>query len=212
MLEPEIMKVLVSVAPAPEIARLYWQEIVQAHSQPARHYHNLEHLQAIWQQLQPVRDEILDWPIMLCAIAYHDFIYNTLHSDNEENSAAFAVEKLSALHFSRERIEQCRRHILATKKHEAVSETDTNYFTDADLSILGADPTIYMQYAENIRQEYESYPDMIYKPGRYRVLESFLQRPRLFKTDHFYGLYEEKARINLLAEMKQLDIDRPGSF
>ncbi|MNE99513.1 hypothetical protein D3C80_1982060 [compost metagenome] len=84
---------------------------------------------------------------------------------------------------------------------------DTNYFTDADLSILGQDWERYIQYAKDIRKEYTIYPDEQYYPGRTRVIQHFLDMPRLFKTEYFYLQFEEKARENLAKELQFYEDD-----
>jgi predicted metal-dependent HD superfamily phosphohydrolase len=55
-----------------------------------------------------------------------------------------------------------------------------------------------------IRKEYNFYPDFMYKPGRQKVLQHFIQMPRIYKTDYFHDRYEEKARDNLHVELKEL--------
>ena len=95
--------------------------------------------------------------------------------------------------------------ILATKKHELSNDPDTNYFLDADLSILGSDRKSYERYATAIRQEYIEVPDALYVPGRLKVLAHFLSMERIYKTDHFKNLLEIQARNNLEIEKKQLE-------
>jgi predicted metal-dependent HD superfamily phosphohydrolase len=36
-------------------------------------------------------------------------------------------------------------------------------------------------------------------------LKHFLDRERIFKTDHFYNLYEVQARMNLTHELEMLN-------
>lgn len=101
-------------------------------------------------------------------------------------------------------MDNCRQQILATAGHLVSDNSDVNYFTDADLSILGASLSGYLDYAAAIRKEYKMYPGFLYKPGRIKVLKYFLSLDRIFKTDHFQGLYEEHARRNLLHEIQLL--------
>lgn len=204
MFETDFEKILSAISEDRQLPGLYVEEVITQHQKKGRYYHTLAHLKAIWQQLQPVKEQIQDWPIIVCAIAYHDFEYNILKSDNEERSAEIAIKKLINLNLTPAQLERCRQHIVATKGHHISSDTDTNYFTDADLSILGADTESYIVYAKNIRKEYRYYPDLLYKPGRRKVLDFFLQMPRIFKTDHFYRIYENQARLNLSDELKRL--------
>ena len=106
-------------------------------------------------------------------------------------------------------IDLCVQHILATKSHAVSENNDTNLFTDADLSVLGADREVYEQYYKQIRKEYSIYPDLMYNPGRKKVLQNFLGMKRIFKTDYFYGKFEEKARRNITAELNELKLNIP---
>ena len=84
------------------------------------------------------------------------------------------------------------------------NSTDTNYFIDADLSILGSDNKSYLNYSRQIRKEYRHFPDILYKPGRRKVLAAFLEMKNIFKTKYFQDKYEEQAKINILDELKSL--------
>ncbi len=183
---------------------MIWKELNSSYSDSKRKYHNLAHLDNLYKELLPVKNAINDWNILLFSIAYHDIVYNVLKNDNEEKSAAKAVSRLKQLNIPPDKIESCRLQILATKVHSKSDSSDTDYFTDADLSVLGYDPDAYLKYTSQIRKEYRYYPDLIYKPGRKKVLNHFLAMSRIYKTDHFYSLYEEKARMNIAHEFEIL--------
>ena len=72
---------------------------------------------------------------------------------------------------------------------------------DADLAILGADPVEYQAYMRSIRREYSWASDAAYKVGRIQVLESFLQRDRLYYSDILGDELESIARLNLKQEI-----------
>jgi predicted metal-dependent HD superfamily phosphohydrolase len=101
-------------------------------------------------------------------------------------------------------IERCKTQILATKSHTNSADSDTNYFTDADLSVLGQPWETYLQYSGNVRKEYSLHPDFVYNPGRKKVLNHFLEMDRILKTDFYYGKFEVQARQNLKKEMDSL--------
>ena len=204
MFEADLKTNLSIISSDPDLPDTYVKEVIVQHQKKSRHYHTLIHLRSIWEELQPVRMLIQDWPVMLFAIAYHDFEYNILRNDNEEKSAEVAVKKLMRLNLTTEQLNRCRQHILATKGHTVSEDNDCNFFTDADLSVLGADPDVYRFYSKNVRKEYRYYPDLLYKPGRKKVLKFFLDMPRIYKTDHFFNLYEDQARFNLSEELNKL--------
>ena len=99
---------------------------------------------------------------------------------------------------------ECREQILATKSHLLSFNADVNIFTDADLAILGSDWETYCSYTGKIRQEYKVYPDIIYKPGRRKVLQHFLSMEKIYKTDHFFEKLEKRAKENLKKELALL--------
>jgi predicted metal-dependent HD superfamily phosphohydrolase len=178
-----------------------WDEIEKTYTSKKRYYHNQSHLENLLKELESVKEFIEDWDTIIFSIAYHDIVYNTLHNDNEEQSAALAKQRLAKIDFPEERIRKCVQQILATKGHTISNDQDTNFFTDADLSILGAPWEIYEAYFKSIRKEYSYYPDMLYKPGRKKVLLHFLSMGKIFKTDKFFTKYEEQARKNLSTEL-----------
>ncbi|HEY9046163.1 MAG TPA: hypothetical protein VIN08_09715 [Ohtaekwangia sp.] len=184
------------------VATKLWSEVEKHYTSGKRYYHTLTHLENLLQELWSLRDCIQNWDCIIFSIAYHDIVYNTLSKDNEEKSAAFAAERLKEISFPVQRIDQCTAQILATKSHTVSQDSDTNFFTDADLSILGADWEVYHEYTKNIRKEYSFYPDLLYKPGRKKVLEHFLSMSRIFKTEQFFSRFEENARKNLLQELQ----------
>ena len=84
-------------------------------------------------------------------------------------------------------------------------DNDTNILLDIDLSILGENPMKYKEYCENIRKEYQIYPDFIYRKGRQKVLENILKLDSIYKTEFFKQEYESQAKENLTLELNQLN-------
>jgi predicted metal-dependent HD superfamily phosphohydrolase len=189
-------------ADAPTIEK-YWSEIKAAYTGRGRHYHNLVHLDNLAAQLLPIKNNIDDWPILVMAIAYHDIVYSIGNNDNEDKSAVVANERLKLVGVEARRLTKCILMIMATSGHKISDDSDTNYFTDADLSILGADKNSYLQYAAQIRKEYSKYPGFIYNPGRRKLLQRFLDMDHIYKTGWFRDKYEAQARLNLSEELKK---------
>jgi predicted metal-dependent HD superfamily phosphohydrolase len=183
---------------------ILWDEIENCHSHKSRYYHNLNHLTHLFESLKPVSDQIKDEDIIAFSIFYHDIVYDIKSKKNELKSAELAVNRLTDLNISAEKTQLVYNQILATKSHSTSDCNDTNLFTDADLSILGADWDDYELYLLQIRQEYKLYPNLIYNPGRKKVLLYFLDKKRLFKTDYFYNKFEDKAKSNLEKELTLL--------
>ncbi|MNI28294.1 hypothetical protein D3C87_427050 [compost metagenome] len=181
-----------------------WAEIEQKYTAKQRHYHTLTHLQSLLKQLLEIKDKIANWDPILFTLYYHDIIYDAQKGDNEEKSAELAEIRMKQLSVPDQFIIICKSQILATKNHLSDHDSDTNYFTDADLSILGQALEDYTIYYQNIRKEYAVYPDLIYKSGREKVLQHFLMMERIYKTDYFYHKFEHQAKKNLQFELEHL--------
>lgn len=186
------------------LAGAYWEEIMTQYTAPQRHYHNLHHLRQLLEQLLQVRTAVRDWNAMLFTLYYHDIVYDPRQQDNEAQSALIASERLERLGVPAAVIQRCTGQIAATATHTLSADSDTNYFTDADLSILGQGREVYEQYYRAVRLEYDCYPDDIYIPGRKKVLEHFLSMSRIFKTGYFHSRLEVQARDNIAGELEYL--------
>jgi predicted metal-dependent HD superfamily phosphohydrolase len=182
-----------------------WNEIEATYSHPKRYYHNLHHLEHLLNELTSVKEQIQDWNATLFSVFYHDIIYNPLRRDNEERSTAIAENRLGTINVPVDEINVCKAHIMCTKTHTYCADTDSNFFTDVDLSILGQDENTYKEYASAIRKEYALYADNLYYPGRKAVLNYFLQMEKIFKTELFFKKYEKQARTNLQWELENIE-------
>lgn len=182
----------------------FWTEIENNYSTKSRYYHNLPHLENMFEEIDAVRDQIEKFENISFSIFYHDMIYDASSKLNEEKSADVAKERLESLGVNNDKIQNIYEQILATKSHKKSENKDTNFLLDADLSILGKSSEAYSEYTKQIRKEYSIYPDFLYKPGRKKVLQHFLELENIFKTEYFRGKYEIQARENIESELKNL--------
>lgn len=185
------------------LAGKLWHEVTEQYGKTKRYYHNLTHLENLYEELKSI-DEINDRDTMIFALVYHDIIYKSTAKDNEQRSANLAGERLQSINYPESGISVCKQMILATQFHLRSENSDINLFTDADLSVLGKPWPVYEAYYKNVRREYAIYPDLLYNPGRKKVLKHFLDMPSIFKTPHFTTLYEKQARENLADEIALL--------
>jgi predicted metal-dependent HD superfamily phosphohydrolase len=167
-----------------------------------RHYHNLHHIHQVLTTIERFNLELQNPTAVRLAAWFHDFVYDPQASDNEVQSAELAKELLTEIKISTETIDRVQQLILATQGHQIdPSDADRCIFLDADLAILGTSPTQYQDYARSIRQEYSWVPDAEYQAGRIKVLQSFLQRDRLYCTDLLFDELESIARTNMQQEI-----------
>jgi len=188
-----------------DFTEFYWQEITSNHSEPNRHYHNLQHLEELFRLLLPFESKVEHPQAVYWAIFFHDIIYKSLRKDNELKSAELADVALKKLEVDTEIIQLTYSLILATKDHHAmIPSNDFRYFLDADLAILGADWKKYETYYKAIRQEYRHVPNILYRRGRKKVLQHLLQKAPLYDTPEFFERFEAQARANIKMELKLL--------
>ena len=185
-----------------------FREICEAYSEEGRFYHTLQHITAILNTIEEFSSSIKNKDAMLFTCWYHDIVYNTYRTDNEEQSAVLGAEALNKLSVPGSMIQDIISLIHQTKAHGEMRERtfDEKLFLDADLRILGESNKLYVKYAEAVRKEYSQYPDEAYNKGRKHVLETFLQQPYIYKTDEFRERFEKQARFNISLEIKRLSV------
>jgi predicted metal-dependent HD superfamily phosphohydrolase len=183
------------------------EEMVRAYGEPHRHYHTLDHIAALIALFDRHGAGLAKPDTVALAILFHDVVYDPARNDNEEASASFATERLEALGLSPETTAEVARFVRATSHGQGSEPIDAEglaLLLDLDLSILAAEPAEYRAYAQAIRREYAFVPDVLYRPGRRRVLEGFLKRERIYRTDRLAALWERSAQVNLAAEVADL--------
>ncbi len=182
---------------------LLWKDIHKHYSEKHRAYHNLNHLTEIFKYVDVYKQHIENYDSLAFSIFYHDIIYNIWKEDNEEKSADFAVKHLSKTNIETSFLETIHQQITATKTHEATNN-DTKWMVDFDLAILGASAETYINYTKKIREEYKLVPKLLYKKGRKKVLQHFIDKPFIYATEEFRGLYEDQVKYNLTNELNGL--------
>jgi predicted metal-dependent HD superfamily phosphohydrolase len=194
-------------APDRDLIESLFNSIVEHYSAKNRAYHNLSHIQSLFALSEALLEKVQNRDALYFAVWFHDVIYDTKRSDNEEKSAEFAVEALAGLGVPEQTFATTREMILATKHHRADDLSwDTKAFLDLDTSILGAPEEIYKEYSRAIRKEYSWVPDFLYRKGRLKVLNDFLGRDRIYYTEEIASKYELQARRNIAEEVRALSV------
>ncbi|GAB3200112.1 putative metal-dependent HD superfamily phosphohydrolase [Pontibacter aydingkolensis] len=181
-----------------------WEELEKAYTSKSRHYHNLDHLAYMLELAEKYKHDAIKYESLQFAIFYHDIFYSPTRSDNEEKSAELAAKKLAKIGLNTNDIASIKEMIVATKAHQEHPDVTTNFLLDLDLAILGAGWQKYNVYRQAVRKEYSIYPDLVYKPGRRKVLQHFLSQQHIYKTPFFRERLELQARENLRMELDML--------
>ena len=187
-----------------------WRLIAAAYAEPHRHYHTLDHIQSLLalRDTQAALFQARD--VTDLAILLHDIVYEPKRQDNEAESAVWARDQLRRLGFAAATIATVVRMIeLSRHGPDEIATVDPSsdlaLFLDLDLSVLAAEPRIYRDYTLAIRREYCIYPDLLYRPGRARVLRGFLERPLIYLSGCFTAKWEARARRNIEAELRAIE-------
>ena len=180
------------------------QRLLDAWSEPQRHYHTLQHLNECLSQFAPVRHLGRHPAEVELALWFHDAFYEPRRHDNEERSAAWAVEATASAGVAPEVGRRVSGLVMLTCGHEPPTDVDGQLLVDVDLSILGAERERFDESDEQIRREYAHVPDADFRTGRSKILAAFLARPRLYCTGHFHALLEARARDNLRHSLDKL--------
>lgn len=186
------------------VKQIGW-DLIRRYGGPDRHYHGLTHLIECIDAWEEIRTDCEDAVAVATALWFHDAVYDATQSDNEAKSEDLAVERLTGMGESQERISRVRRLIRDTAHRADPATPDGKLIVDIDLSILGKNPARFDNYDAAIRREYAHVPDEAYRHGRAGVLRGFLARPTIYRTPTFAERYEAAARANLERALAKLE-------
>ena len=184
-----------------------WQE-------PHRGYHDTRHLHDVLINLDLLWASGAELPrAALLAAWYHDAIYEGVPGQDERASAALARHDLEALGLLDAEAEQVARLVLSTdpSSEDGLIPADAGaaaLLGDADLAILAASDQRYREYVDGVRREYAHVPPLEFVEGRLRILQDFLARRELFRTPTASKLWDQRARMNLTTEIRELSAER----
>ena len=131
-------------------------------------------------------------------------VYNVLTKTSGLKSAKLA-RHLFAMGLPAEKINRCF-DMMVCKTHQLppqVDDMDGRFFMDIDLSILGADKELYLEYAEQVRNSI-SVPKLSCTAAARRHCCTCSDTPSIYKTDLFRDKLETQARANLEMELAYL--------
>lgn len=173
-------------------------QLLAAWREPQRAYHTIEHLRDCLARLTEFRGLAQQPDQIELALWFHDAIYDPHAHDNERRSAEWAMRALSDAGLPALAARIAALVMLTCHEAEAAADDgDAQLLIDIDLSILGAEVERFDRYEDEVRHEYAFVAEPEFRQGRSRILQRFLQQPRLYRTAAFFERYEAQARANL---------------
>ncbi len=181
-----------------------FSKLQSAYAQKHRAYHTSRHIDECLSLLDELKN-LAEYPAEVeLALWFHDAVYKPMANSNEERSAGWAAKFAESVGVSRESIGRVRDHILATRHVAPQVDGDSSLVVDIDLAILGAPTSRYDEFERDVRIEYRWVPNIFYRSRRAAILESFLDRPRIYHWDPVCQRFEQTARANLSARIHTL--------
>lgn len=172
-------------------------QLFYRYSEKGRYYHTPKHVLDCLNELEDAQ-ELAEAPeAVSLALWFHDVVYNPQSKDNEEKSKQYSEGVLQKIKLPEGLIQKTNNLILFTQHLNEPVTIDEKLIVDIDLSILGKNKEDFNEYEKNIRKEYAWVCQEEFKVGRKKVLELFLNRNSIYKTNFFKEKYEKQARINL---------------
>ena len=181
-----------------------FSKLQSAYAQDHRHYHTSRHIDECIALFDEVK-QLAAYPAEVeCALWFHDAIYEPMSSSNEQRSADWMADFGRRGGMAAEAIDRIRAHIMATRHLSSPAGGDSSLVVDIDLAILGASPGRYDEFERDVRVEYRWVPGFIYNPKRAAILQSFLDRPRIYHWEPMYDRFELNARRNVTKAIRDL--------
>jgi predicted metal-dependent HD superfamily phosphohydrolase len=181
-----------------------FSRLQSAYAEGHRGYHTSRHIDEFLSLLDELK-RLCERPAEVeCALWFHDAIYEPMSKSNEERSANWAAEFLRSSGAAQDVVGRIRSHIMATRHEALPADADSTVVVDIDLSIFGAEPSRYEEFERDVRKEYRWVPRFIYGPKRAAILQSFLDRPRIYQTGPTFERFEAKARDNVSRAIQTL--------
>ncbi|WP_200258457.1 hypothetical protein [Streptomyces sp. HSG2] len=182
----------------------YAEDLMARWREPQRRYHTLDHLTAVLDRIDLLREHAADPDVVRLAAWFHDAVYRPDRSENEERSARLAERALREAGVPEDKTAGVARLVRLTATHDPEpDDRDGQVLCDADLAVLAGSPPEYAAYAAAVRAEYAFVPDDVFRAGRAELLRRLLALPRLFRTPHGRRAWEPAARRNLAAELRE---------
>lgn len=177
-----------------------YNDVTKRYRDESRFYHNLNHLEYMLEAPFSFNNNDL----RTLFVFYHDYYCEPKYRENEKLSAVVAYIDMIVFGFSKTEANLIRSAIELSNHKTKIDDQFIGELLDSDLFILASNEEEYDLYVSNVRKEYSHISDDRWKNGRVEFLQSMLALPRIFNSS-LYEEYEEKARQNILREMRNLE-------
>jgi predicted metal-dependent HD superfamily phosphohydrolase len=186
-------------------------DLLERWTEPQRRYHSTRHLVEMFWALEDLTDagELSDTEAALGRVAawLHDAVYepSAVVGANESASAELAETLLPRLGVDEATVATVVELVRMTADHAVRRDSALHRaFHDADLWILAAPEHRFDEYCGQVREEYASVPDELFRGARSQILRDLVGAEGIYLTEHGRGHWDAAARANLDRELVRL--------
>ncbi len=186
-------------------------DLLERWTEPQRRYHSTRHLVEMFWALEDLTDagELSDTEAALGRVAawLHDAVYepSAVVGANESASAELAETLLPRLGADEATVATVVALVRMTADHAVRRDSALHRaFHDADLWILAAPEHRFDEYCGQVREEYASVPDGLFRAARSQILRDLVGADGIYLTEHGRRHWDAAARANLDRELARL--------
>ncbi len=178
------------------------EELISRWSEPHRRYHDPAHL--VW-ALRALAELGGTSRVERLALWFHDAVHTGTPGSDELASAELAVANLTTAGLPAAEVDEVARLVLVTFAHAPdPRDVPGSRVSDADLAILGSEPSVYQVSVASLRAESPELDEAGWRDLRLARLAELLDGTPIFHTGAGRELWGARAVANLTAERSTL--------
>ena len=186
-------------------------DLLERWTEPHRRYHASRHLVEMFWALEDLTDagELSDREATVGRVAawLHDAVYDpaAVVGANESASAELAETLLPRLGLGAHDVTTVVELVRMTADHTVRRDSALHRaFHDADLWILASPEPRFDEYCGQVRDEYASVPEPLFRAARAQILRDLVGADGIYLTGHGRTHWDASARVNLDRELARL--------
>jgi predicted metal-dependent HD superfamily phosphohydrolase len=186
-------------------------DLLERWTEPHRRYHGSRHLVEMFWALEDLTDagELSDREATVGRVAawLHDAVYDpaAVVGANESASAELAETLLPRLGLGAHDVTTVVELVRMTADHAVRRDSALHRaFHDADLWILASPEPRFDEYCGQVRDEYASVPEPLFRAARAQILRDLVGADGIYLTGHGRTHWDASARVNLDRELARL--------
>ena len=149
------------------------EEVLKPYQSDDRHFHNLDHLESIFDYFQKNNPLLLTNDIIILVTLFHDYSCNPNYTNNEKRSAIFFENNWRWSNDLDIQLLSDVKYCINDTKDRGNRYPICEEFNRADMNILYSEyDEELLDYEDQIRKEYEHIQYSVYAEERIKFLES----------------------------------------